>query len=91
MAKKITIRNEGNMVFFTVLSDKYRTNKNGEGLWKWEKTGAWADHMPVYDWKQILGTCQFSLPQKTRGGKRAAIERYFADELRYNGWLAKVF
>ena len=49
----------------------YRTNSDGEGLWKYnENTG---------EWKQIVGTCQFNLLQKTDSGKRKAIKRFFEE------------
>lgn len=67
---------EGMMVYFTTVDDmdevhKYRTNREGEGLWKW--------HDRTQEWKQIAGTCQFSLRQKTRSGRWKAIKRYFEE------------
>ena len=47
----------------------YRTNGNGEGLWKRNATTG--------EWKQIIGTSQFHLLQKTDSGKRKAIRRLF--------------
>lgn len=69
----ITIKTNDSMVLFSVFGNEYRTNRMGEGLWKWEK----------HDWKQILGTCQFSLTQKTYSGKRKAIYEYFKEEIDY--------
>lgn len=65
---------EGLMVYFTTDDEfegqhEYRTNALGEGLWKWNEGTA--------SWKQIAGTCQFSLHQKTRSGRWKAIKRYF--------------
>lgn len=79
----ITIKTKDSMVFFSVLGDEYRTNRMGEGLWRWEKTRAWADGEPIYEWKQILGTCQFSLTQKTYSGKRKAIYEHFKEDIDY--------
>lgn len=44
----------------------YHTNKDGEGLWKGE------DYM-----KQIVGTCDFRLHQKTYSGIYKAIKKWF--------------
>lgn len=61
-------------VTFRVMDDDnraYRTDSNGEGLWRLnESTG---------EWKQLVGTAQFHLRQKTDSGKRRAIKR-FLDE-----------
>jgi hypothetical protein len=54
-------------VDFTVNGVEYHTNDNGEGLW------VGTDYM-----KQIAGTLDFNLKQKTNAGKRAAILRRFA-------------
>lgn len=49
----------------------YRTDSNGEGLWKLnESTG---------EWKQVVGTSQFHLTQKTDSGKRKAIKKLFTE------------
>ena len=49
----------------------YRTNKDGEGLWRLnESTG---------EWKQLTGTAQFHLHQRTDSGKRQAIRRLLED------------
>ena len=61
----------GDMIFFRVLDSDdnvaYRTNSRGEGLWKLDKC----------DWRQVVGTSQFHLHQKTNSGKRKAIIRLF--------------
>lgn len=70
---------EGGQVFFTVIfHDKwekpenwevsYCTNQVGEGLFFDED---------FWYTKQIAGTCQFELHQKTASGMRKAIKRYF--------------
>lgn len=61
-------------VYFQIVDEwsevaEYTTNYAGEGLWKWDGcTGRW---------RQIVGTCQFDLLQKTPSGKRRAIRRFF--------------
>lgn len=72
---KVEIRQDENMVFFTITFingdiESYRTNYQAEGLWREQENG---------EWKQVLGTCQFSLPQKTVSGMRKAIKKHFAD------------
>ena len=47
---------------------RYRTNNSGEGLWSYIKTTAIIKNADgstesVYEWKQVLGTTQFSLPK----------------------------
>lgn len=59
----------------------YRTNGDGEGLWQWAATGnSWyPDGRSLKEWKQTVGTCQFSLPN----GRHATdnrIRRYFSWE-----------
>ena len=34
---------------------EYRTNGEGEGLWRWMGNSA--------EWKQVRGTCEFGLPE----------------------------
>lgn len=65
---KITIEKDRDTkrVDFTVNGRPYHTNNKGEGLWTGE------DYM-----RQIEGTAQFSLTQKTYSGMRKAIERRF--------------
>jgi hypothetical protein len=46
---------------------RYRTNGQGEGLWRWMDRKA--------EWNQIRGTCQFRLPQNRRQA-RAALNRH---------------
>lgn len=67
---KITIKRaeDSNRVDFTVDGRHYHTNNAGEGLWIGD------DYM-----KQIEGTAQFSLTQKTLSGMRKAIERRWND------------
>ena len=67
MKCKGLLRNR-NVIFFQVNGIRYRTNEAGEGLFYDE---------PFWYTKQILGTCQFSLRQKTLSGIRKAINRYF--------------
>lgn len=66
---------------FTVITDgqqraTYRTNGEGDGLWCYQKNGGtnidYVDgqpkYSPCYEFKQTIGTCDFSLP---RDEKRA--------------------
>ena len=46
---------------------EYRTNNKGSGLW--------IRHHPLGDWKQILGTCQFSV--RDRAAFRRKLRRGF--------------
>ena len=48
---------------------RYRTNPAGDGLWQYVKsTTQWyGDGSPFWEFKQIEGTCQFSLPKARRG------------------------
>ncbi len=50
------------------LSARYRTNPVGDGLWQYVKsTTQWyGDGSPFWEFKQIEGTCQFSLPKERR-------------------------
>lgn len=72
------IHKEGNKVYFTVIERNYygevmetdyMTNKSGNGLFI-------ADDY----YKQITGTCQFSLHQKTYSGVYKAIKKWFEDK-----------
>ena len=63
-------------VYWTVVDDwgdghsyDYRTNADGEGIWKWDDRRG--------EWKQTVGTCQFALHQKTISGIRKALHRWF--------------
>ena len=49
----VTVRVWGGWEWTTVSGDVYRTNGEGEGLWKWTGEG----------YAQLMGTCQFSLPE----------------------------
>lgn len=63
---------------FWIDFEPYRTNPNGDGLWHFQPTGAWSDdHGQEYEYKQVLGTCQFSLSSK-RPAAYAKIRRYFS-------------
>ena len=67
-------------------SRDYRTNSNGEGLWQLtaspnsRNVEADGTIIPVYEWRQIEGTTQFSLPAK-RPAAYAAIRRYFQESM----------
>lgn len=54
-----------NPITGTKVSGQYRTDGFGAGLWQWQRSGAiWHDtngDTPVYEYKQIAGTCQFGL------------------------------
>lgn len=65
---KISIRKSeaSNRVDFTVNGKAFHTNDAGEGLWVGEGYT-----------KQIKGTLDFSLKQKTISGMRKAIEKVF--------------
>lgn len=46
---------------FTIGKVQYRTDKNGEGLWRYQTSDMnMMDYTPVWEWKQILGTSQFT-------------------------------
>lgn len=47
---------------------RFRTNPAGDGLWQYVKsTTQWyGDGSPFWEFKQIEGTCQFSLPKERR-------------------------
>lgn len=77
----IKIKREGMQVFFTVDEKEYRTNTTGEGLWVWTQTSAYDLQRKeyIYEWRQLEGTCQFSLRQETRSGMRKAIKKYFTE------------
>lgn len=46
------------------LAARFRTNPVGDGLWQYvESITQWyGDGSPFWEFKQIMGTCQFSLP-----------------------------
>lgn len=50
------------------LNARFRTNPVGDGLWQYVKsTTQWyGDGSPFWEFKQIEGTCQFSLPKERR-------------------------
>ena len=72
------IRVDGKSVLFRISdefgNEAYRTNAEGEGLWKLKDVARGAR-----EWTQIVGTSQFHLLQKTDSGKRKAIRRFFDD------------
>jgi hypothetical protein len=51
-----------------------RTNAAGDGLWQ-RRAGAWGE-----EFKQVSGTCQFSLNGKSRAAAYAYIRRQFSRE-----------
>jgi hypothetical protein len=55
-----------------------RTNGSGAGLWYWRKSPTcWnADGTPYREWKQTLGTCQFSLTRSSRRKAYQEIRQY---------------
>ncbi len=61
------------------LSARYRTNWVGDGLWQYIKSTSqtYGDGSPFWEFKQIMGTCQFRLPKE----RRAAY-----DKIRYQ-WM----
>ena len=60
---------------------EYRTNAYGEGLWVYAPNGCvWVENgksTPVFEWRQIEGTCQFSLKGYTISGARRKLLRKF--------------
>lgn len=64
-------RDDDGEYHFTIDGTEYRTNERGEGLWVWAPTSMWSfpDMEQVYEWKQTLGTCQFSLATGDRRAK----------------------
>jgi len=51
---------------FSVGDVEYRTNRQGNGLWAYERTSATNVHSdgtesPVYEFRQVAGTAQFAL------------------------------
>ena len=56
--------------FWTYDGDRYRTNKNGEGIWKKDTDRE--------NWRQIAGLSQFSVLGKRRSDAWKKIRRYFA-------------
>ena len=81
---KISIKKDEKLVSFVVDGVKYRTNNDGEGLFIYGHTGGYEYNketkkydIPIKEWMQIKGTCQFSLKQSTYSGMYSAIKRYF--------------
>lgn len=58
----------------------YRTNGSGDGLWELQQAHDkwWADGSPVMEYKQVEGTCQFSLVGCNYNQAYHRIARYFA-------------
>ena len=59
-----------------------RTDSAGDGIWEYAKTGGrWMpENKPVYEWKQIVGSCQFSLSGYSISGARKKLNRYYKEE-----------
>jgi len=55
---------------FKIKNTRYRTNGSGEGLWNKMKTGsmikAKKGYKPHKEFKQVIGTTQFSLPKERK-------------------------
>lgn len=52
---------------FTIGKAQYRTDKNGEGLWRYQASGTnMMDGEKVWEWQQILGTTQFTVGSNPR-------------------------
>jgi hypothetical protein len=67
---------------WVVNGERYRTNKDGEGLWVDAPTGAqWHDgkgnYEPICEFQQIMGTCQYSLSGRTHKQVYAKLYRDF--------------
>ena len=59
---------------------RMRTDSHGDGLWYWERSGAWwTDGAPVMEWKQRVGTCQFHLPSSRRGAYQKIYNEWGSD------------
>ena len=78
---------EENQWFWTYVDDEgsetqYRTNSYGEGMWEYVKTGTWMvqKKQHLWEWKQITGTCQFSLRGYSLSGARKKLKNAFSDD-----------
>lgn len=78
---KIKLEKYGDHGWEFTLNDNeyYRTNSNGYGLWVYSPTNTQyknsnGEYETLYEYKQILGTCQFSLPNNK---KRAYNQLYY--------------
>jgi hypothetical protein len=69
---------------FETTIQSLRTDGSGDGLWAWKETGntligrdqnGYETYFPEYEWKQIDGICQFSLPS-SRKAADAKIRRW---------------
>ncbi len=66
---KITMERHGARGWqFTVDGAEFRTNRDGDGLWEYQATSTWYPDTgkPVCEFRQTLGTCQFSLSRDRR-------------------------
>ena len=57
---------------------QFRTDGEGHGLWAWRKSSHqwYPDGRPFYEWRQIRGTCQFSLDSDRKRARRAIRYRW---------------
>jgi hypothetical protein len=62
----------GNCVSWSYDGDAYMTNTHGEGIWRLS-----LNNENAYEWKQIEGTCQFSLRDMSMSGIRKKLNRKF--------------
>lgn len=61
------IATKGGEYHFTIGKVQYRTDKNGEGLWRYQTSGTnMMNGEKVWEWKQILGTTQFTAGSNPR-------------------------
>ena len=67
-------------------STEYKTNSAGNGLWVLAPSSTCAidpdtgKYRPIYEWKQIRGTCQFSLNGYSMSGARKKISRRHSEK-----------
>lgn len=89
MAKKISLTRYGDHGWEWKLADgnQYRTGRQGDGLWHYEKTGSvWYGYdgpgstSPVWEWKQISGTCQYGLPRGYDAAYSKLYRELYAEE-----------
>ena len=61
----------------------YRTNSDGQGIWAYVDSGTrmLPDYEPVMEWRQQVGTCQFSLRGYSASGARKKIVRISSGEV----------
>ena len=59
--------------------DEYRTNKQGEGLFRWcEPDGDYI--FGESGWKQERGICQFSLPKRRKSAYSKIYREFFGEK-----------